>query len=252
MKRDRSDEELNETAKQLEPFPIERLPTDLILKIVLESNLSIRDIYRMGYLNKRFRELLNNTKVWDKVFIDRFLANRKNMTENERSEYYEHPEFVKWQEQRKTMPNDFMRILARIYVDKLGDFKTKYNFRFYRGLNEYVAIKNPEDFQQSELGQVITIHGINTRDLPSSDFEKYLNFDRKQIYSFNVFYKKYLYVKRFMMDELRFFYAMFMDGWVEDKTPEKLLESCVTCGERAHFKCSETDRLFCGKKCWRK
>ena len=251
-KRERSDEELIETAKPLEAFPLEQLPTDLILKIVLESGLSIAEIHRMAYLNKRFRDLLNNTKVWDKVFIDRFLANRKNMTETERSEYYEHPEFIKWREQRMTMPNDFMRILARIYMDTLGGFRSNYRIRFYRGSNDYVVIRSPKQHEQFSMRTPLIVEPINNSIILRSEFEKYLNFDRKdqRRFLFYTFYD-FIFAIRMEMDELRFFYAMFMDGWMEDKMPEKLLESCVTCGEKAHFKCSETNRPFCGEKCWK-
>jgi HIT zinc finger len=54
------------------------------------------------------------------------------------------------------------------------------------------------------------------------------------------------------VNSFKFMYRLINDGWILNKTPKKLLESCVTCGEIAQYRCSETNQPFCGEKCWRK
>jgi hypothetical protein len=246
MKRDRSDEELNDMVKPLEAFPLERLPTDILLKIILESGLSIAEIYRVSSINKRFRDMMNNTQFWDRVFIDRFLANNKYMQVKDREQYLDHPEFIKWREDRMTMPNDFVRILARIYDDE--NKNNMLDLGISRGI-EKMQVTIPENSRWGHRNP-FDISNVPRKPINRNQFETfkgYLGYDgTKTLYILNGI----LFGRRIEMDLFRFLYAMFMDGWVVNKIPGKLLESCVTCGQVAHFRCSETNGTFCGEKCF--
>lgn len=246
MKRDRSDEELNELVKPLDAFPLEKLPTDILLKIIFESGLSIAEIYRTCSINKKFREMINNTKLWDRVFIDRILANNKHMYSKDREQYLNHPDFIKWQEDRKTMPNDFARLLVKIMYEPSVNFSRIIEFSgvFVRdNVKVFVdLIKNQQELR-------LNVHRWNRNPLDKEDFEKYANFN--QDVKINIEYHPLVItIIQTTVKLSSFLYAMIMDGWVLEKRPEKLVESCIKCGQKAHFKCSETNRPFCGEKCF--
>ncbi len=116
--RDLSDEELQSVADEwLRDFPIEKLPTYLLYQLIFKSGLSVANMHRLCSINRRFHQICRNWQIWDKVFIDKFLARGKNLTDAEREKYLGTDKYKAWRKDSKRMPEQFVHLLAYSIVD---------------------------------------------------------------------------------------------------------------------------------------
>lgn len=106
-RKERSNEELNDEFERLRAVysNLERLPGDIIMTILTESGLSIRDILRLCQINKHWRNICKNRNVWDAAFEKNLVQRIQKMPEEKKQSRRE-----KWEREKQTMPNGPLRL----------------------------------------------------------------------------------------------------------------------------------------------
>lgn len=105
MKRSRSEEQLAAFAKLTD------LPKDVVLKIILDSGLSIQDMMRLCQINVYFQRICRQPEFWDRLFV-------REILKYEGSNYGELYQFKEWKYDRAhDMPNDMLHFIALFLVE---------------------------------------------------------------------------------------------------------------------------------------
>ena len=74
MKRSASKADLLEQkANEIDTFPFEELPTDLIYKIFMESEFTVKELHMLCNLSKKLKEVCNKRKFWDELFFRKIM-----------------------------------------------------------------------------------------------------------------------------------------------------------------------------------
>lgn len=81
---DDSDRALKRQAAAIDATPFATLPTDVIIKIFLESQLTIKELHKLCNLSRKLRTICNDRKVWEEIFFRRILDKEKEMQEAKR------------------------------------------------------------------------------------------------------------------------------------------------------------------------
>ena len=251
-KRARSDKELRTL---LGSFQI--LGRDVIYKILLESGLSVIDVNRMCTLNETWSHHLCTDAFWDKLYIDRFLAKRKNMTEADRGPYYKNSNFLEWKRERaEGMTNNYAHILYSLERKRYEDRGVPKRDLFLRGVNgdsvqlsNYIipAIKytrNATDIKEIDENWK-PIQTMLQR-LFETDSIVYYETRKNQDY-----YHYYFQAPTSMHVFDKFVYNAFVAGWTNGYT-RKLADvsSCALCSSPLPpTMCANCDVAYCGQSC---
>ncbi len=121
MKRVRSDEELQEAADaMLKDFPFEKLMQyrDVMYTLITRSGLTVPEMQRLCSINKRWRTVCEDKRLWEKLFIEKVLAKKKLPdTEAAREPYYAMHEYAAWTRYKGMIPNDLVRLITLVYAN---------------------------------------------------------------------------------------------------------------------------------------
>ena len=257
IKRARSDKELKTI---LGSFLI--LGKDVIYKILLESGLSVSDVIRMCALNETWSHHLCTDAFWDKLYIDRFLAKRKNMTEADREPYYKDFYFLKWKRKRaEGMTNNYAHILyllARKYYKNTGlpgrhiflrdvngdNIEARYYVKVFNVETSIEYTRNATDIKEIDENWK-PIQTMLQR-LFETDSIVYYETRKNQDY-----YHYYFQAPTSMHVFDKFVYNAFVAGWTNGYT-RKLADvsSCALCSSPLPpTMCANCDVAYCGQSC---
>jgi hypothetical protein len=67
---------LEEVSEEIDGFPLENLPIDLIVKIFLESQFTVKELHILCNLNKKIKKVCNERKIWEQIFFRKVLGKR--------------------------------------------------------------------------------------------------------------------------------------------------------------------------------
>lgn len=250
QKRVRSDAELRDLLGYFE-----RVPRDVVYKILLESGLSVSDVKRMCSLNTDWSRRICSNAFWDKLFIDRFLAKRRNMTEADRAPYYQSPAFLHWQQERAAgMTNNFAHLLRYAMLqDPMKDHTlykpVRQSLTFsidYRGRGmyfEYIKDTTHKVTPDELINMAHSVKEMLMRYLGtiSVSINRYMAFDDRVEMEFGS-----------MLIPEKFVYNAIVDGWTSQLDESMLgagIISCAFCFVAPLATCANCPTLYCGQEC---
>ena len=256
QKRVRSDEELRTLLGSFE-----RVPRDVVYKLLLESGLSVPDVTRMCQLNTLWSRRICTDEFWDKLFIDRVLARRTNMTIEERGPYYQDLRFLQWKREREQgMTNNFAHMVQyTIYrrvqenpfvsssLHKTGEQNTTVFIRVNQETGDrleitfYVVMNHAptDNEQQNQIRRFRTMveRYLETNIVSTGDYKVH---ERVAILQFGaqLDYDKYA----------KFLYTALLNGWVDNAWLEYV--SCALCANPMPATlCADCNTPYCGQEC---
>lgn len=92
MKRSADKAFLEEIAKEIDAFPFDHLPKDLILKIFTTSGFTVKELHILCTLSKQLKKICTNGKVWEQILFKRLLGYEDAMKTAEHNKQL--PEFM--------------------------------------------------------------------------------------------------------------------------------------------------------------
>lgn len=244
MKRSRSDAELNAIVeKTWADFPLDRLPSDLVYTLVFRSGLSVLDMHRLCSINQRFRRICEERDIWDKAFIEHFLAMGKPVSDDEFKKYRETYDYEEWAEEAKEMPVGFAHLLARSLKELVepelvrGDLEAHIEFNEDERMHEFFVMDwgHPDAFS----GEAVVKHSSNY----PSDLKKTM----VAVGATGLGSSKYVPRQKYVL----LLYRLLEDGWRPAKGQHLINLECELCGsENATVICGKCKSLaFCSSTC---
>lgn len=245
QKRGHTDAELQAIVdEQLEQylFPFERLPSDLVYHMIFKSGLSVADMHRLCNINKRFHAICIDRYIWDKVFIDKFLAKEKNTTDAEREAYLQSEEFKAWKLDSRRMPEAFVHLLAYslFTIHNTADGPDPHIFFLYKQVGASALrinlIRREDD--------TLTVSVLRLPD--RADQRKQMLSKEQQPDDFTAIFKKY--GKRQYeaiagipkADGVFICYQLLQSGWTPHKDVKKSFLECAACrSPNIRFTCKD-------------
>lgn len=70
---------LEEVSEEINVFPLDSLPIDLIVKIFLESQFTVKELHTLCNLNTKIKKVCNDRKIWEQIFFRKVLEKDKEM-----------------------------------------------------------------------------------------------------------------------------------------------------------------------------
>lgn len=214
MKRSHNAEQLSdaELEKWLSKFPLNNLPTDTLYHMIFEIGLSVRQLMRLCSISWKFRSICLDGGIWDRVFIDKFVATELPVTSESRREYIDTDKFRDWKRDSARMPERGVHLFAYAIVNKspaefslyrqMGARKLRLKFVAQRG-----GVRNASLFALPAGTQ------LNWSSLPNNE---------RQIFggSAGVSGEEIVYVC----------YQLLQIGWVPHDNAKNTFLGCAACG----------------------
>lgn len=189
MKRSREEEEISEL---IDVVYFDRLPIELVYRLLFESGLTVRQMIALRNANPSFRRMYNDDMFWDRIYALNFAPNEYN-----------------WEHLKGALADRFFIILALILRKKLRAHSMLFYLRERQNIVEIGCSANPV---------MITINFVAPNNF-RFDFERYL-YTKPSL--FNPSMRLSGHISELQV--IRFLYFLLFDGW---KTLQRLIESRV-------------------------
>ena len=246
MKRARTDAELNAVVeKTWKDFPLEKLPSDVVYTLIFRTGLSVFDMMRLCSINQRFRAICQKREIWDKVFIERFVAN-KTLSEEEFGQYRLAPEFAEWVEESKRMPRAFAHLIARSLKELMDPALSQGSLEAHLAFNEDTLEHEFFIMNWDDLDEYSSEPNI----MHSSEYPTSLKTILEAVDAEGVGNYKMVQSQKYV----ELIYRMLMDGWHPALGQPLINLECELCGADASnstgLVCSQCNQFaFCSTSC---
>lgn len=268
MKR-RLEDEAEAIDNRLANFPIVKLPTDLIVKIFLESGFTIPELHTLCNLSTHMRAICNNRKIWDRIFMERIMeSSKKEMKKaNAKGQLPEllalirtSPLFLEWVESATFCKEPFTRLAAFAYDKDLRKKKLP-SILFLHKKKPYLKFEHSKTHGNSSILFLPEDDSTAVSDEDDlSENDKYWIKKYGMTLVENDYYEQLTYVVPHNK-VIRLFCDLMDHGWnphngQEDDNDEEhvvpsLLQSCIVCKSTSNLQlCSGScKQIYCSKEC---
>ena len=232
---------LESISEEIDAFPFDQLPIDLIVKIFLESQFTVKELHRLCNLNKKIKKICNDRKIWEQIFFRKVMGKDREM---------------KIAEKNGTLP-ELMEKLRKSENYKLWNLMTSYEpfvvlIAFFLFLHRGIIylMKGSENLSIQFNSNIKSISNVGTAE-NRKKIEKLILTCFKNVSS-NAEHTMYQCIDSSDYLNLQFFYNVVMDGWVLffDKGVDNVPLECSICSKVKDLKkCSCCEQIYCSVNC---
>lgn len=260
----RKAEEIDE---KLANFPIDQLPTDVIVSIFLESGFTIPELHTLCNLSHKLRGICNDRKIWDRIFVERIMGQKQAILQAQQTKTLpelfaklrDEPLYKEWIESEKFCKEPFTRLAAFAYRHDLITKRFGQVLFLHDQKPSLMFALSTDDatqvwFTPEEDDAAIT----DEDDLSESDQFWIAKYEMKKAnddeYSFYLAYLVPSVIRLFcdLLDNGYHPHRGDNDGDFEGDLPmPTLVQSCMVCQSTGHLlQCSgPCQRIYCSTAC---